>query len=95
MNSSEGIRFEQPESEAHCYVVAFDTICEGQQAWTNGEGEISLMTRGEAEDDIAEMISEGVAEDGEYWLVHKDEYIHERRLVFGGEGFKITGTKPE
>ena len=65
-------KFEKQESPDHCWVVAYDTVCDGEQAVTNDKGEICLMTKAEADaevDDAEELEKENFEEakaDGEY-----------------------------
>ena len=56
------MKFEKQETPEHVYVVAYDTICGGQQATTTTDSEgnelIALYTKEEAEKDIKEDYQE-------------------------------------
>ena len=86
----EKVKFEQQETPDHVWVVAFDTICTGWDAWkSGGDGEIALYTSEEADEELKEEGNE------DCFKVHMNDYVHGRKTIFTSEGGHIEGTKPE
>lgn len=95
------MKFEPNARPDQVYVLAFDTMCTGwdcSKTYIQEEdGEwtpyIALYTKEEAEHEIQDCIE--TFGDCDDFIVHKDEYIHERKTIFTASGGKITGQKPE
>lgn len=98
------MKFQTPESDQHVYVIALDTMCDGHTADKDENGDIILYTKEVAEEEIADMLemeNSNLREEGEeeveecdYFMEHKDEYIENRKLMFGESGAFVTGEKP-
>lgn len=94
-------KYERTDNPDKVWVVAFDTICEGWNCVMteqDGEDVICLHTEEEANADIEEMIEE--FQDHSYFKVHKDVYLHNRKVIFTnknerGESGVIEGFAPE
>ena len=82
--------FEPQLSPNHVWVVAYDTVMGGWdcvQIKEGGEYRIALVTEEEGLQECQKWmtIMEGVGDannpTNEYFLVHKDDYIHHRRIL--------------
>ena len=107
---SSSIKFEKQLTPDHVWVLAFDTICQGQQATLTtdpitGEDLIALYTKAEVDQELEELREierescenlgidfEDYDFDNEFYAIHMDEYLHERRTLFPSG---VSGIKPE
>ena len=65
-------------------MVAYDTICTGWDAVRDQDDNIVLYEEWEADEEVNE-------DPDEFFKVHMDEYIHERRFMLSGDNNGIVG----
>lgn len=69
------------------WVIVFDTLCEGNQAVGDGEGNPCLYnTEAEALAEIQDDIDTGMTEDGEDWAMRLSEYREGRKTIWYPKG---------
>jgi len=72
--------FEKQKTPDHCWVIAFDTICDGWQTGNDEDGNIPLYTKEEADAEIKDLLE--CFEDDDSFIVHMDEYLDGRKCFY-------------
>ena len=100
------IKFQKQQSPEHVWVVAWDTLCDGTDCYKDEDGNIALFNRQEAVEELAYSRQLEIEAMREYYgdrpfdeesveiedfMIHMDEYVHNRRVFFPGG---ITGVEP-
>lgn len=86
------IKFEKQQTPEHKYVVATNTICDGNVADKNEAGDVILYTAEEAMEEVQEM--KDLCGDDSYFIEHMDIYVENRKVIYGNNGGVITGDSP-
>ena len=83
-----------PEELEGRFILAFDTICDGWDCVKGSNDDPFLYeSEQEAQEEIDDMVKEFGDDPDEYFIIPAPEYIHNRKLVYGSEGFIVTGKK--
>ena len=65
------------------WVVVFDTLCEGNQAVGDGEGNLWMYdTEAQALAEIQDDVNTGMTEDGDEWPMRLSEFQEGRKTIW-------------